>query len=160
MLDKLFPQRIDNTYRGNRIALWLFGLVVAVRMVQSVAILANGYGTVTGADGIPLDTYAADAAQTVVGLFALVSLWRLIFCLLGVLVLVRYRAAVPLMFVLFIANYLGAQILSQFVPLVRTGTPPGPIVNGTLFGLMVIGLVLSLIDRRGSAVETVDNRSA
>jgi len=153
MLDKIVPRQIDNTYRGYRIALWIFGLVVVVRMVQSVAILANGYATVRDADGIPLETYTADAAQTVLGLFALVSLWRLIFGLLSLLVLVRYRAAVPLMFLLSIAHYLGAQAISLYAPLVRIGTPPGSIVNLILFGLTVVGLVLSLIDRRGSAVD-------
>src|SRR5687768_10697123 len=108
MLDKLFPRQIDNTYRGYRTGLVLFGLVVAVRMLQSLMMIFNGSATVTGADGIPLDSYPADAAQTVLGLFAQVSLWRLLVGLLGMLVLVRYRAAVPLMYVLFIASYLGA----------------------------------------------------
>lgn len=147
MLEKLLPQPIDNTYRGYKAALWLLGLVIGVRMLQSTFIIFNGYSTVTGADGIPLDTYPAAAAQTIVGIFAQSSLWRLIFCLLGVLVLIRYRGAVPLMFVLFLLNFLGAQLLSQFVPLVRVGTPPGPIVNLVLFALMVIGLALSLRNR-------------
>jgi len=59
-------------------------------------------------------------------------------------VLVRYRSAVPLMFALFVVNYLVAQVMLQFVPLVRAGTPPGPLINLFLFSLMVVGLALSV----------------
>jgi ABC-type amino acid transport system permease subunit len=148
MFDKLLPQPIDNTYRGSKVALWLFGLVVGVRIFQSLAVIFNGYATAKGADGLPLDSYPPAAAQTVVALFALSSLWRLTFCSVCALVLVRYRSAVPLMFAVLMLNFLAAQLLSQFVPLVRTGTPPGPYVNLAQFALTVIGLVLSLRSRR------------
>jgi hypothetical protein len=144
MLDRLLPQPIDNTYQGYKVALWLFGFVVGVRITQSVSVIFNGYATAMAADGIPLDTYTPAAAQTAVALFAQGSLWRLTLCLLCVLVLVRYRSAIPMMFALLLLNYLGSQLIFQFAPLVRTGTPPGPIVNLILFALTSIGLVLSL----------------
>ena len=147
MFDKLIPQRIDNTYRGYKVALWLFGLIVGVRITQSVLVIFNGYSTAKNADGIPLDTYTPAAAQTVVALFTQGALSRLIISLLCVLVLVRYRSAIPFMFVLLMLNYLASQLIFQFVPVVRTGTPPGPIVNLIMFALMIIGLVLSLRSR-------------
>jgi len=147
MLDKLFPRQIDNSIRGYKAALWIFGTVIALRMLQSVMIIFNGYQTVKDADGIPIDTYPGDAAQNIMALFALNSLWRLLVCLLGILVLVRYRSAVPIMFVLLLLNYFGALLLGQFVPPIRVGTPPGPIVNTVIFGLMMMGLALSLLRR-------------
>jgi hypothetical protein len=98
MFQRLFPTTLDNSYQGYRTALWLFGLILLTRMLQSVMIIFNGRSTIQGADGIPLDAYPADAAQTIQALFAQNSLWRLLVSLLGVLVLVRYRTAVPLMF--------------------------------------------------------------
>jgi len=147
MLDKVLPQRIDNTYRGYKVALWLFGLVVGVMIAQSVAVIFNGYSTVVNADGIPLDTYLPAAAQTIVALFALRSLLRLIIALLCLLVLVRYRSAIPFMFVILVLNFLATQLILRFIPMVRTGRPPGPIVNLIMFALMIIGLVLSLRSR-------------
>ncbi|PYS49212.1 MAG: hypothetical protein DMF68_10740 [Acidobacteria bacterium] len=147
MFDKLLPQSIDNTYRGYKIALWLFGLVVGVRITQSLSVIFNGYDTARAADGIPVATYTPEAAQQMVALFSQGSLWRLTLGLLCVLVLVRYRSAVPLMFALLLLNYLTGQLIFQFVPLVRTGTPPGPYVNFGLFILMIVGLVLSLRSR-------------
>jgi hypothetical protein len=147
MFDKLLPRPIDNTYRGYKVSLWLFGLVVGVRIAQSLAVIFNGYSTARDADGIPVDTYAPAAAQQMVALFAQGSLWRLTLGLLCVLVLARYRSAVPLMFALLLLNYLASQLIFQFIPLTRTGTPPGPYVNFGLFVLTIVGLVLSLRSR-------------
>jgi MYXO-CTERM domain-containing protein len=151
MLDQLLPPRIDNTYRGHRLALWLFGLVVSVRIIQSLVVIFNGYSTARSADGIPLDAYPLAAAQTMVALFALAGLSRLIIALLCVLVLARYRGAVPFMFAVLAVSHLASQLLLHFVPIVRTGTPPGPVVNLTMFALVAVGLALSL--RRRESLE-------
>ena len=148
MLHDLFPRRLDNGYRGSRLALWLFGLVVALKGTQSLAILFNGYSTARGADGIPLESFAPEVAQTVVAVFAQGSLWRLFFCLVCGLVLLRYRNAVPLMFALLALNYLAAQLVFRLVPLPRVGEPVGPLVNFLLFVAMLVGLGLSLWPRR------------
>ena len=144
MLDRLLPQRLDNGYRGHKLALWLFGAVVAVKSAQSLALIFAGYSTARDADGIPLDSFPARAASTMVSVLAQGSLWRLTFCLLGGVVLLRYRSAVPLILALLVLNYLAGQVLFHFVPLVRLGTPPGPVVNLVLFSLMIVGLGLSV----------------
>jgi hypothetical protein len=149
VFDKLLPRPIDNTYSGSKIALWLFGLIVFVHILQSVMVIVNGYSTAQSADGIPLETYPAAAAQTILAIFILASLRRLIISLMCAVVLFRYRSAVPLMFVVLGLGYLGGQVIFQFVPIVRVGTPPGVVVNLVMFGLTVVGLVLSLW-RRGA----------
>ena len=147
MLESLLPQSIDNNYPGRKLALWIFGFVVLVRALQSVMIIFNGYNTARNADGIPLERYPTDAAQTILAIFAISSLYRLIICLICAIVLVRYRSAIPAMFVVLGLTYLGGQLLAQFIPLGRVGRPPGVIVNLILFGLVVIGFVLSLWKR-------------
>jgi hypothetical protein len=117
--------------------------------MQSLVIIFDGRTVARGADGIPLDAYPPDAAQTAVALFAQGALWRLFIALLCVLVLVRYRSAVPFMFVVLALGFLGSQLLLRLVPFVRVGAPPGPYVNLATFALMVVGLALSLWPRRG-----------
>ena len=150
MLGDLVPRRLDNEYRGHKLALWLFGLVIAMKSAQSLAIIFNGYPTARDADGIPLDSFTPAVAQTVVAVFAQGSLWRLFFCLLCVLVLFRYRSAVPLMFGLLALNYLAARLVLIFVPLPHVGAPVGPLVNLMLFVVMLVGLGFSLWRRGGS----------
>ena len=148
MLDALCPQRIDNTYRGYKLALWLFGLVVFMRIAQGLVCIFDGYSVAMSADGIPLDTYTPAGAQAVVSMFALLGLFHVIIGLVCVLVLLRYRGMVPFMFALLILEFLGRRLILQLLPIARTGVPPGSIVNLVVLGVMIVGLVLSLW-RRG-----------
>ena len=148
-VNRFFPRPIDNTYSGSKIALWLFGLIVFVHILQSVMVIVNGYSIAQSADGIPLETYPAAAAQTILAIFTVSSLRRLIISLICAVVLFRYRSVVPLMFVVLGLNYLGGQAILQFIPIVRVGTPPpGVVVNFIMFGLTIVGLALSLWRRR------------
>ncbi len=147
MFSDLLPGQLDNTYRGRKSALWLFAVIVSVRILQSVVVIFNGYSIAKSADGIPLDTYAPGVARTVVALFSLSALNRLLLALLCVLVLVRYRRAISFMFVLLIVGYLASQVLLRFVPIESVGAPPGASVNLVLFVLTIVGLALSLWKR-------------
>lgn len=118
--------------------------MVPLKGVQSLAMIARGADTAQGADGIPLATLPPDVADTVVAALALGSLWRLCFCLVGALVLLRCRGLVPLMFALLALNYLASQAILLFTPLLRVGDPVGPRVTFTLFLLMIAGFFWSL----------------
>ena len=144
LTDRLLPQRGDNTYRGHKSALWLFALVVVIKVAMSLNSIFNGYVVASSADGIPLDTFPSAATQTVVALFAIWGLVHFMICLLCILVLVRYRSIVPFMFAFLLLENLSRKLLLQFVPMVRTGTPPGFYLNLGLLTLMIVGLALSL----------------
>ncbi len=144
MFERLLPPHLDNEYRGHSIGLWLLGLVALTKSAQSLSIIFAGNYTASGADGVPLDTFPPVIAQTIVAIFAQQSLWRLTFCVLCLVVLLRFRSAVPLMFMLLVTNYLAGEVMFHFIPLPRVGTPPGPAVNLVLFSLMAVGLILSL----------------
>jgi hypothetical protein len=144
MFEQFVPQRVDNTYRGYKLALWLFALVVVMKVAMSLNSIFNGYVVASSADGIPLDTFPSAAAQTVVSLFAIWGLAHLMICLLCILALARYRSMVPLMLALLLLEQLSRRLILQFLPIVRTGTPPGFFVNLILLALMIAGLALSL----------------
>ncbi len=147
MFNRLLPERADNMYRGRKLALWLLGVILFVKVGQSVMSIINGYSAATGPDGIPLDTFTSAAAHAVVSLFALLGLSNLVICLIGILILVRYRGLVPFMFALLVLDYLSRRLILHFLPIVRTGTPPGLYINIGLLALMILGLALSLWKR-------------
>ena len=144
MWNRLLPRQIDNDYRGPKLALWVFALLVLVRVIMSVNSIFNGASVASTADGIPLDTFTPAGAQTVVSLFALTAFSRLMICLLCILVLVRYRAMVPLMFAFLLLEHLGRRLVLQFLPISRTGTSPGSAINLVLLTVTIVGLALSL----------------
>lgn len=144
MLNEFLPQRADNAYQGHKLALWLFAVVILLRVTMSLNSILNGHTIASSADGIPLDTYTPAAAQTTVSLFALLGFSSFIICVLCILVLVRYRSMVPVMFALLLLQSLGGRLILHFLPIIRTGTPPGIYVNLVLLAFMIVGLALSL----------------
>lgn len=140
----LLPREIDRTFRGHRLALWLFALVLFVKTGIALGTIVNGRGAAQSADGIPLDRFGAEGAQAVVAMFALWGLAQLVWTVLGVLALVRYRAMVPLLFLLILLEHVARRALLLVIPIARTGTPPGLWINVALLLLLAAGLALSL----------------
>jgi hypothetical protein len=154
LLSSIFPQRLDNTYRGHPLAVWLLLPVVVMKTGIALATIFNGRGAAQSADGIPLNSFGASGAEAVVALFAIWGLSQLVFSVLGALALTRYRAMIPFLFVLLLLEHLARKWILLVKPIVRTGTPPGPYINLVLLGLMIVGLALSLWRRADSPSQT------
>jgi ammonia channel protein AmtB len=148
MLNALLPRQADNSYHGHKLALWLFGALVLMKTIIGFNSIISGDVVASSADGIPLNTFPAAAAATVVSLFALSGLRQLTFCLIGLVVLVRYRTLVPLMFALLLLEHVGRQVILQVLPISRTDRPPGAVVTIVLMAVTVVGMGLSLWRRR------------
>jgi hypothetical protein len=144
VIGQLLPPRADNAYRGHKLALALFGLLLLLKAGISLGSIFNGHTAASSADGIPIDTYTPAGARTVVSLFALLGLSNLVICLVGTVVLVRYRSLIPFMFALFLLQQLSRRLILEFLPIARTGTPPGSTINLAIITVMVVGLALSL----------------
>jgi hypothetical protein len=147
MLNRVFPQRFDNDYRAHKLALWLFIPIALMKVGISVSSIFDTYNVVRSADGIPIDTFTSGGAEAVVSVTTLLGLSQFLLASLGVLALVRYRAMIPLMYVLLLVEYLAKKWILLVKPIVRTGTSPSTYVNLVLIVLLVAGLVLSLRTR-------------
>jgi len=148
MFERVLPRSIDNVFRGPKPALWLLALILLVKIAQSISVLFGGASVISGADGIPLDTYTPPAAQTIVSVWAFLGFTRLLIYLLGVLILFRYRSLVPFMFGLLLVHDAGRYLVLHFLPLVRVGSAMGPTVNAILTALTIVGLALSFMSKK------------
>ena len=154
MLERVLPLRIDNSYRGPKLVLWLFVLILIVKTGQNLSVLFGGASVLSSADGIPVDSYPQPAAQTIVSVWALLALTRLVICLLCFLVVVRYRSVMPFMLGLLLFHDIGRLCVFHFFPIVRVGTPPGPTVNFVLMVLTIVGLALSQWPQRNPSAQS------
>lgn len=148
MINRIFPRQFDNRFRGNRLAVWLFVPVVLIELVIGANSVINTRAVATGPDGIPLDSFGAGGAQALLALFALLGLCRALFAIQGAVVLFRYRAMIPFMYVLLLVLQLGSKALSLVRPIVSSGAPTaqiGSAVSLTLLTTLLIGFVLSLL---------------
>lgn len=153
LMTRLFPARLDHDYRGHPAALWLLGLLVAVKSIMSLNAIANGATVLTGADGIPLDTYPLAAVQTVIALFAIWGLGHLMLALLGVIALARYRAMVPLVLVLLLLEHVARRGILLALPIARADARPGLGINLVLLAVTAVALALALRPRRDQVAD-------
>jgi hypothetical protein len=119
-----------------------------MKIAMALNSIFRGSDVLSSADGVPLAKYPPDAASTIVAIFALWALVQLLFALLAVLALVRYRSMTSLLFALLLVEHLGRKLILQFLPIVRDHTAPASLVNAVLLLVMAGGLLLSLWPRR------------
>jgi hypothetical protein len=149
MVDRLFPKSFDNVYRGHWLAIWIFGAVVLAKAMQGVNSIIMPRLVATNADGIPLDSFNAAGAQTVLALFALLGFYLLVLPVQSVVVLIRYRAMIPFMYLMLLFVQLGSRVLFLLHPAVRTSTmPAGLAVNLAILALTLMGFALSLLSKK------------
>lgn len=144
MIDRLLPARLDGTYLGRTVALWMFAVVLLLRLLMSGNVIFNGAYVATRADGVPLASYPPAAARTVVALFGIWGIGQAVLCLLGGVALWRYRGMVPLMLAALLLEQLSRRAFLHFVPIDRTSASSANAVNLGLLALTVLALLLSL----------------
>lgn len=148
MLGRIFPKQFDNDYRGYSLAIWLLVAIVLVKFAQGVASMVDAPFIIRAADGIPLDTFGAGAAATVVYMFKAWGLSNALVNLVGAVAILRYRAMVPFVYVLLTIDQVVRRVFVATDPLPRIATtePPGFVfpINLVLLALLLIGLALSL----------------
>ena len=157
MVKLLFPAQIDNVYRGQWLALVLYVPVVLMKLLMGFNVagfnpwIDNLY-VLKDVDRVAIDTFGAEAASVVILFFASWGLGLLILSALCVVVLLRYRAMIPLMFVALTVEQVGRMALAKLYPIVRAveahGVSAGAMVNWGLAAALLLGLVLSLSDTK------------
>lgn len=163
MLSRVFPKQFDNAYRGHWLAIWIFVPIVLVKLIMGVNVagldpLISNVAILKTADNVPLDTFGSEAASLVVFEFACWALSLLLFSLLALLALIRYRAMIPLMYLVLSIEQIGRKGLLLINPIVRAHEPivravanhgisAGALINWGLTAGLVVGFLLSLHQR-------------
>jgi len=144
---RLLPQTITNHYIGNPIAFYGLILITGITLIRSLIHIIAPDGGAQAIATIPLDQYSTEAAQAVIGMFALWGLSQLIVGLIMVVVLVAYRSLIPAMYVLLLFEYgLRATFLPLIKPIPTIDTAPGAVANWPMLLVSVILLLISIMD--------------
>lgn len=145
----IFPKQMDNQFKGYKIALYAFYVLTAVTLWRSQHHLFAADGGAQSIASIPVDTFTAAGAQAVIGVFGLWGLSQLIIGIVYLLVALRYRAMVPLMYVLMIVEYsFRAFYFPVAKPIPTTGTAPGAVINLPFILFSVVMLILIVVGHR------------
>jgi hypothetical protein len=146
MFSRLFPKQFDNSYRGPRLALVILGLLLLLRLAQTGIGLVDPVLVIRGPDGILFDTFNAPAQVAFAYVFRLLCFLNILGCLIGVLALVRYRAMVPLIYLVLLVLLAGQKVLGLLYPIPRAPEAPGGMIVLVMLAVSLLGCILSLID--------------
>ena len=141
ILDFLLPRQVDNHLRGSQIPLYFFAVYTAVSTVRScIHLLApdGGAGSIAGMD------LSVAGASGIVSAFALWGSAQLLLAFVQMLVVIRYRALVPLFYLFLIAEILLRMLVGHMKPVSFAHTPPGAVGNWIVLPLVLLMLVWSL----------------
>jgi hypothetical protein len=141
ILERLLPAKAANTIHGYKLPVYVFALIAIISTVRSfIHLLApdGGAGSIAGMD------LSVSGASGIIFAFALWGSAQLIYALIQLVVVFRYRSLVPFMYVLLILETLLRMLVGQMKPVTFAHTPPGAIQNYFYIPLAVLMLVLSL----------------
>ncbi len=148
MIKYLFPNSIDNDYKGNMAPMYLFYMVTTFTVVRSLIHLISPDGGSQSIATIPLHLYSKEASDTIIHMFAEWGLSQLLLGLFYIVVLIKYKSLIPLMYLFLVIEYSSRLLLSFYKPFALEGQAPGGIGNYVLVPLFILMFILSLKNNR------------
>jgi hypothetical protein len=140
----IFPKQINNTYTGHPIALYTFYIIIFITIVRSLIHILAPDGGAQSIATIPLDTYSVESANTVIFMFGLWGISQLLLGIVFLIITIRYKALIPLMYLFVFTEYSLRLILGFFKPITITGVAPGGIGNYVFIILSILLFILSM----------------
>lgn len=141
ILELILPAMADNTIRGSRIPFYIFAVFAVISTVRScIHLLApdGGAGSIAGMD------LSVEGADGISFAFALWGSSQLLFALVQLLVVFRYRSLIPLMYLFLILEILLRELVGVMKSVSFAQPPPGAIANWIILPLAVALLGLAL----------------
>ena len=145
LFEILLPPKVDNTIRGMKLPVYIFAFIAVISTVRScIHLLApdGGAGSIAGID------LSVAGANGIIFAFGLWGSSQLLYAIIQLVVVLRYRSLVPFMYLLLILETILRQFVGHTKPPTLLHTPPGAIGDYINLPLALIMLVLSLWSAR------------
>ena len=154
MLNKIFPPVADNNFNGHKIALWGFILFTLLMTWRSILhMFFEKYGFHEIANFLPIEG-DPDPMLLIYRFFSLWGFVQLIFCLVCWVVIFRYRALIPLMYLLWLFEWgfrtFGYPLIREEITIqgiYTLGATPGEVGAPYATFLLIILFSLSLVQK-------------
>tara|TARA_B100000787_G_scaffold10346_1_gene7816 strand:- start:1530 stop:1997 length:468 start_codon:yes stop_codon:yes gene_type:complete len=155
VLNKIFPPVADNNFNGHKIALWGFILFTLLMTWRSILhMFFEKYGFHEIANFLPIEG-DPDPMLLIYRFFSLWGFVQLIFCLVCWVVIFRYRALIPLMYLLWLFEWgfrtFGYPLIREDITIqgiYTLGATPGEVGAPYATFLLIILFSLSLIQKK------------
>jgi len=147
MLEKIFPKVADNEYKGSKVPLYVLIVITCVFTFRSlVHFLAPDSGVQMIASIMLFEGYP-DPNRIIYMFSSLGGAMQLLMVIIYVIVMIRYRNLIPLVYVLLFIETVFRIIVGMIHPLTAeyfTTRPPGTFLDLPMLFISVIMLYLSI----------------
>lgn len=140
MFNRIFPRYFNNHFPGHVVALWLFVPVIGGKILLSLFYVFAADGNAA----IALNSSQDNGLLATRALFAHMGAVQLLFGLLCVTVLFRYRSMIPLMYLFMLLNYCVEDWIPSLELTALNNLVGSPLLTQGLLMATVFGFVLSL----------------
>jgi hypothetical protein len=144
VIDLVLPEKITNEFKGHKITLYVFIGIVLMTLVRSCIHIFAPDGGAQSVAGFPLNTYTESASSMIILIFSLWGTSQLLMGIVYVIVLIRYKSLIPLMYILLLIEYVSRFLLGVFKPAVSTHVIPGGVLDYIMIPLAIIMLFFSI----------------
>jgi hypothetical protein len=137
----ILPKTIDNSIQGTKVPFFVFAMYAILSTVRScihIFTADSGAGSIAGMD------LTVSGANGIIFAFGLWGSSQLLFAIIQLIVVFRYRALIPLMYLMLVLEILLRQLVGIMKPVTFSHTPPGAIGNQLVLPLAIIMLVLTI----------------
>jgi hypothetical protein len=141
IIEIILPVNINNTIRGSKIPFYIFAIYAIISAVRSCIHLLSPDGGAGSIAGMDLTVAGADG---IIFAFALWGSSQLLFAIIQLLVVMRYRSLVPFMYLMLILEVLLRELVGRMKPVIFAHTPPGAIGNQLILPLAALMFGLTL----------------
>ena len=143
-ISSILPQIIDNNYKGHKIALYTFYLLLIITIVRSLIHIFAPDGGAESIASIPLDDYSLGAQSAIILMFSLWGSSQLMIAIFYFIVAIRYKSLISLMYCFLILEYVMRLLVGFAKPMDVLHTPPGAYANYIFPIVSIIMLYFSM----------------
>jgi hypothetical protein len=140
----ILPEQASNDFRGGRIPIWGFCLMLLPVTFRSLVHLLKGDSGVNSIASIHIFEGEPDPNHVIYMFSSVGGAYQTIILVIYLIVLFRYRNLIPLMFVLMLVEIVFRMVVSTLHPLTEefyVRTPPGKFSN-LPFGLLSVAMLI------------------
>lgn len=142
MIEKILPEQINNEFPGYKFSQIAFLVLTIVTIGRSLAHIFLPDG---GAGSIATIDMSVEGADIIITIFALWGLSQLMMAMFYVVVYLRYKSLIPLMYIIIIMEYAARIAVGFYKPLDTIGVAPGGIGNFIVIPLAAILFAFSVM---------------
>ena len=145
-MNKLLPVVAKNEFNGSRISLWLFILFTGLMTIRSIVHFLFPEYAFHEVANFSVISGQPDPMVLFYRLFSLWGLAQLIFCLVCWLVICRYKALIPLMYLLWLVEWAVRAVFHTISVIhnVPSAVYTNELAPGVSFAPLVVGLLVIL----------------